>query len=400
MLALLGARVLDGLGGAPHEGMTVLVDDGRVAGLLRGRPPADCEVVDLAGATVLPGLIDVHVHMSAPGPVTAESSAALVGVAARFLDRGYTTVRDLGSYGDSLFDLRTSIDRRLTSGPELILCGQVLSAPGPGADSFLGMYRQCSGPDDVRRAVREQVAKGADVIKVMVTGALTVEGEDVGPAQLGAIELSALVDEAARVGLPVAAHAEGADGIALAVAAGVDSIEHGEMAYAIPHVLDQMADRGIVLVPTLCVFGAVATQFGDRFSPQLRERALRLGEAAWLTVAAAHAAGVRIAAGADAPPHGDNARELALLVDAGLPARDAVMAATSIAAQVCRRFADVGSIEVGKRADLVVVDGDPLADIGVLADPSRLRLVLKDGRIVRAAPGPDDAGLDAVGRLT
>ena len=93
-------------------------------------------------------------------------------------------------------------------------------------------------------------------------------------------------------------------------------------------------------------------------------------------------------------------RELALLVDAGLPARDAVMAATSIAAQVCRRFADVGSIEVGKRADLVVVDGDPLADIGVLADPSRLRLVLKDGRIVRAAPGPDDAGLDAVGRLT
>jgi len=389
VLALTGARLLDGSGAEPVDDVTVLVDGGRIVGLggpgrrpSTGAPGSGAEVIDVAGATVMPGLIDVHVHISSPGPLTETGWHDLTGVAARFIARGITTVRDLGSYGSSLFELRSAITGGEVRGPRLVLSGQVISARTPGATSFPGMYRQCSGPEQLRAAVREQVAGGADVVKVMVTGALTVAGEDVGPCQLTTDELSAVVDEARRCGVPVAAHAEGADGIRAAVRAGVDTIEHGELAHTVPDVLAEMAERGIVLVPTLCVFDAVAHDFGDRFPTWVQQRALRLGEAARLTVAAAHAAGVTIAAGADAPPHGHNARELALLHDAGLPAREVVMAATSVAARVCRLDGEVGTVEVGARADLLVVAGDPLTDPSVLADPARIRHVLTGGEAV------------------
>ncbi len=387
MLALLNARLLDGTGGSPRDGVTLLVDGGRIVGLGQGEAPPGAEVVDVAGATVMPGLIDVHVHISPPSPVTEAERLALVEVASTFLARGFTTVRDLGSYGSTLFDLRSAIARGELAGPRLVLSGQVISAVCPGAESFAGMSRECAGAEEWRLAVREQVAAGADGVKVMVTGALTVPGEDINPSQVSVGELSAVVDEARLLGVPVAAHAEGADGVRVAVAAGVDSIEHGEMAHTIPDALEQMAERGIVLVPTLCVFDAVESAFGERFPPWVRERAKRLGEAARLTVSAARAAGVTIAAGADAPPHGLNARELILLVDAGLSAREAIMAATSVAAEVCRIADEVGTLAVGKHADLIVVEGDPLEDIAVLSDPRRLRHVLKGGDLVHPAGG-------------
>ncbi len=379
MLALTNARLLDGTGSEPVDGMTVLVDGGRIVALEGGPDGHGADVLDVGGATVMPGLIDVHVHISSPEPRTEAGWSDLTGVAAAFLAGGITTVRDLGSYGSSLFELRSAIARGEVPGPRLVLSGQVISARTPGAELFPGMYRECSGPDELRLAVREQVARGADVVKVMVTGALTVAGEDVDPSQLTADELAAVVDEARRCGVPVAAHAEGADGVRAAVAAGVDSIEHGELAHTMPEVLAEMAGRGIVLVPTMCVFGAVAHDFGDRFLPWVQDRATRLGQAARLTVAAAHAAGVSIAAGADAPPHGHNARELALLHSAGLPAMQAVLAATSVAARVCRLTDEVGTVEVGKRADLLVVDGDPLTDLSILTDPARIRHVFTGG---------------------
>lgn len=242
------------------------------------------------------------------------------------------------------------------------------------------MYREAVGEDEMHRAVREQVAEGADVIKVMVTGALTVPFEDVDPPQISERELQAVVDEAHALGRPVATHAEGKEGIRRSIEAGVDTLEHGEQACLVPDVLGEMAARGIVLVPTLTVFDHVATS--DAFPRWMRERGKRLGECARLTIEAALREGVAIAMGADAPPHGANARELVALADAGLSPSGAIAAATSVAARALRIDAEAGTLEPGKTADLLVVDGDPAVDVRVLADPSRIWLVLQRGRPV------------------
>jgi imidazolonepropionase-like amidohydrolase len=246
------------------------------------------------------------------------------------------------------------------------------------------MYREADGPDEMRKAVREQIRQGADLIKLMSTGALTVVEEDVRPTQMTGQEIDAIVDEAHRLGFKVASHAEGSDGIRLSVEAGVDTLEHGEMGFEVPDVLAAMAERGIVLVPTLCVFDAVARPDGP-FRPWMRERAERLRDASRKTMEAALAAGVEMAMGADAGPHGENARELVLMVEAGLSASDGIVAATSTAARVCGLEDEIGTVEVGKRADLLVVDGDPLGDVGIIADRSRIWLVFKDGEPVAGA---------------
>ncbi len=208
-----------------------------------------------------------------------------------------------------------------------------------------------------------------------------------------------LVEEAHRSGFKVASHAEGADGIRQSVAAGVDTVEHGDMGYLVPDALAAMAERGIVLVPTLSVFDAVADPDGG-FAEWMRERAKRLGEAARETVTAAHSAGVGIAMGADAGPHGANARELVKLADAGLTNAEALAAGTTVAATACGLGEAIGAITPGHAADVLVVDGDPLADISILCDAARRWLVLHDGAPVagtavgqvRGALEPRDAG--------
>lgn len=296
------------------------------------------------------------------------------------LQGGITTVRDLGSYGRSLFRLREAIQLGLCRGPRLVLCGQIVAATSPGARAFPGMYCEADGPDGMRRAVREQIRQGVDFVKVMSTGALTVADEDVNPAQLTAEELEAVVDESHRMGFTVASHAEGLAGIRLSVEAGVDTLEHGEMAFEDSAVLAEMAQRGIIFVPTLCVFDLVAD--GDAFPDWMRERARFLRESAEKTVAAARSEGVAIAMGADAGPHGENARELVRMVEAGLTPMEGIVAATSTAALACRLEAEVGTIEPGKAADLLVLDGDPLEDVRLFLDPARRWLVLQAGEPV------------------
>jgi imidazolonepropionase-like amidohydrolase len=205
-----------------------------------------------------------------------------------------------------------------------------------------------------------------------------VEREDPEPAQLGREELDAVVDEARRLGLRVAAHAEGLEGTELAIEAGVDTIEHGLSLHRRPDLLDRMATEGIVLVPTLSTFHDLAERFADRFAPRLVDQAKRQLEEANRTLLAAHAAGVPLAMGYDSGPPGASAVELVRMADAGLPARDAIAAATSGSARALG-LDDRGRLEPGKRADLLVVDGDPLAEPGVLADRSRIRLVVHDG---------------------
>jgi imidazolonepropionase-like amidohydrolase len=374
MIALANARLVDGTGGPALDGMTVVIDGGRITAIGDAPPAAEMATVDLGGRTLMPGLIDAHVHMSSLdrslGPEL--HPFGLVQAAQHMFDGGITTVRDVGSYGRSLFDLRAAIERGLVPGPGLVLCGQIVAASSPGGRAFPGMYREADGPDEMRKAVREQIRQGADFIKIMSTGALTVAEEDVRPTQITRQEIDAIVEETHRLGFRIASHAEGA---------GVDSIEHGEMGFEVPDVLAAMAERGIILVPTLCVFDAVARPDGP-FPPWMRERAERLRDASRKTMAAAIGAGVELAMGADAGPHGENARELVLMVEAGMSASDGIVAATSTAARACGLQDEIGTVEVGKRADLLVVDGDPLADVKIVADRSRIWLVLKDGERV------------------
>jgi imidazolonepropionase-like amidohydrolase len=377
-LAAVGARVVDGTGSPPRESVTVVLRNGLITSVGESDPPADCHVIDLAGKTLLPGLIDAHAHLTSLGKLPDELRAyGLVKAMSDLLEAGITTVRDLGAYGDSVWRLRDAALRGLCKAPRLVLCGQVISATCAGAKTFPGMYREANGVDEIRAAVREQASAGADVIKVMSTGALTVAGEDIGPPQLRSDEMVPLVEEAHRLGLPVASHAEGADGIRLSVEAGADTIEHGEEGYLVPEALAAMAESGAIFVPTLSVFDHVAES--DAYPRWMRERARRLGESARLTVQAARKEGVAIAMGADAPPQGANAQELVRLADAGLTGIEALTAATGISARACRVDGLVGTVEPGKKADLIVVDGDPVSDLAILSDPQCMWLVLQDG---------------------
>jgi imidazolonepropionase-like amidohydrolase len=231
----------------------------------------------------------------------------------------------------------------------------------------------------MRKAVREQIRRGADFIKVMATGARSVVDEDPEPAQLTQPELYAVVDEAHRMGLRVAAHAEGLGGARLAVDEGVDTIEHGLSLHREPQLLDRMAERGIVLVPTLTTFHDLAERFSTAFAPKLVEQAKRQLEDAYRTLAAAARAGVPLAMGHDSGPPGDDAVELVRMVEGGLSPLDAITAGTTGSARALG-LDDAGAVTPGKRADLLVVDGNPLDGIGILRDRAQIWLVIKDGR--------------------
>jgi imidazolonepropionase-like amidohydrolase len=376
MIGLTGARLVDGTGNAPRENVTITIEGDRIRDVCDGTAGTS-GLVDVSGRTVVPGLVEAHVHMSGV-PVPKGLEAYGVEKAARdFIASGITTVRDLGAYGRWLFDLRDAIELGLCIGPRLILCGQIVAASSAGALTFGTMYRAADGPVEMRKAAREQRAQGADFIKVMATGALNVAHENIDPAQTTREELEAVVDEAQRLRIPVAAHAEGVGGIRMSVEVGVNTLEHGEEAWKAPEILAAMAEKQIILVPTLSLFPYVATL--ERLPRRLRERAKRLGEDAQRTVQAAKTAGVLIAMGADIPPHGANAREVVLLCDAGLSPMEGIVSATSIGARACGISETVGTVTPGMTADLLVLDGDPLKDVEIFTRPERLWLVIKDG---------------------
>ncbi len=398
-VTLWDARLVDGRGGAPVERATLTIDDGRIAaiGSASGDPPPDA--VDLAGRTLMPGLIDAHAHVSSDterspgfGPPPALHGDdprppelgyfVLARTATALLGAGITTVRDVGSYGGEAIVLRRAIELGLVEGPRILSCGRILSATAPGARIFGTMYREADGPWEMRKAVREQIRDGADYIKIMATGARSVIREDPEPAQMTAEEVRAVVDEAHRMGFRVAAHAEGLGGARIAVEEGVDTIEHGLSLHRAPELLALMAERAIVLVPTLSTFADLAERFAGDFAPTLVEQAKRQAEDAHKTLDAAHAAGVALAMGYDSGPPGASATELVRMAAAGLGAAAAITAATRGSAQALGLADDLGTVEAGKTADLLVVDGDPLGDPSVLLDRSRIWLVVQAGRAV------------------
>ena len=405
---LWNARVIDGRGGPPIERAAISIVDGRIATVdpkASGVVPVDA--VDLAGLTVLPGLIDAHAHVSSdtersPGFELPELKHGadprpadlryfvLANMARAFLRAGITTVRDVGSYDNEAIVLRRAIELGLVDGPRLLSCGRILTATSPGARIFGTMYREADGPWEMRKAVREQIRDGADFVKIMATGARSVEREDPEPAQMTLEEVVAVVEEAHRLGYRVAAHAEGLAGARNAIEAGCDTVEHGLSLHREPALLGHRAERSIVLVPTLSTFHDLAERFAADFAPRLVEQAKRQAEEAARTVEAAATAGVILAMGYDSGPPGASANELVRMADAGLGVAAAIRAAT--AGSACALgLTDVGTIEPSRVADLLVIDGDPLADPSVLLEPDRVRLVVQAGRVVAGTrPEPAD----------
>jgi imidazolonepropionase-like amidohydrolase len=414
---MTGGSVFDGTGLPPRRDASVFVGEGRIAGLVSGAetPPEGATVIELDGRTLLPGLIDAHAHVKADFPVPDPGAEPLLGgatphfVAAdlrEMLRRGITTVRDVGSYGELVFAARQSMRYGAFRGPRLLTCGQIISATAPGGRFFPGMYREADGPDEIRKAVREQLRRGADFIKVMTTGARSVELEDPDPAQLTRQEIAVLVSEAHRQGHRTAAHCEGLDGTELAITEGIDTIEHGMYLHQRPDLLERMAANDQTLVPTLsCFYGvagreraigldgpdlAPATEHPAPYmprknhgtpcwSPLLVELANHNLMQADLTLRAAKAAGVRIAAGHDWHPSWDHALEIRRMIAHGLSPSEALSAATQHGAQALGIDTLLGTIEVGKLADLVVIDGDPLADPALLSDRDKIWLVVQAG---------------------
>jgi imidazolonepropionase-like amidohydrolase len=274
--------------------------------------------------------------------------------------------------------MRAAVELGLVDGPRIVSCGRIVSATSPGGRMFGTMYSEADGPWNLRQAVRAELRRGADFIKVMATGARSVEREDPEPAQLTREELAALVDEAHRLGLRVAAHAEGLAGARLAIEEGVDTIEHGLSLHRDPALLEHMAESGQVLVPTLSTFHDLAERFADQWVPRLVEQARRQLDEAYLTLAAAHATGVTLAMGFDSGPPGSEPWELVRMAEGGLGPLAALRAATAGGGAALER-SDVGRLTPGAAADLILLDGDPLADPRVLVRPGRMHLVLRNG---------------------
>jgi imidazolonepropionase-like amidohydrolase len=388
---LTNARLVDATGAAPRDAAAVLLEGGRIArvGAASDAAPEGATVVDLAGRTLLPGLIDAHVHVTSfdlPVPLKGEERIApevkhhfIAAALSAMLRMGITTLRDVGAFGDDLLHARRAIQLGALSGPRVLACGRILSATSPGGAHFADMYREADGPDELRKATREQIRRGADFVKLMTTGARSVALEDPGPAQVTRAEVATVVEEAHRLGFRVAAHCEGLDGTRLAIEEGVDTIEHGLELHRAPELLEALAESSRILVPTLSCFFDLSETHACLWAPALVEQAKRQREEAHRTVAAARAAGVRMAMGFDSMPHGQSALELVRMHEAGLTSMEAIVAATAVAADACALGDDVGTVQPGKLADLMVVDGDPLADPRVLLDPARIWLVLQAG---------------------
>jgi imidazolonepropionase-like amidohydrolase len=397
-MLLTNARVIDGTGRAPVERASVRIDGGRIVDIVAGDGPSSDGGIDLDGRTLMPGLIDAHAHLSSDisrspgfGPPPALKGElprprelgyfVLAKTARALLAAGVTTVRDVGSYDDEAIVLREAVRLGIVEGPRVLSCGRIISATAPGGAIFTTMYREADGPDDMRKAVREQLRRGADFVKLMATGARSVLAEDPEPAQMTAAEMAAIVDEAHRLGVRVAAHVEGLAGGRLAVEEGVDTIEHGLSLHREPALLDAMARQGIVLVPTLSTFHDLAERFTDAFAPALVEQAKRQLEEAYSTLVAARTAGVTLAMGHDSGPPGENAIELVRMVEGGLSPVEGIAAATHGSARALG-LPDVGTVTAGAVADLLVLDGDPVADIRVLCGPERISIVIQAGEVV------------------
>jgi imidazolonepropionase-like amidohydrolase len=399
-------RVIDGVSDAARRNRTVVVENGRITAIEPGfrAPGAGDRVIDLKNGTLLPGLFDMHVHLTSEYGKTSEidnyklneGDVAIDGVvyADRTLLAGFTTVRDLGDQYRASISLRNAINAGKVPGPRIIAAGKSIATTGGHADPTNGWARKfpanpgagdgvINSVEDARQAVRQRYKEGSDTIKITATGGVLSIAKNGANPQFTEEEVRAVVQTARDYGFKVAAHAHGAEGIKRAVRGGVDTIEHGT--FMDDEGMKLMRERGTFYVPTLSAGRWVFDQAQDPdfFPPIVRPKALSVGPQIQNTFAKAYRSGVRILFGTDTgvSKHGENAKEFRLLVDGGMPPMEAIKVATSLPAKFLDLDDRTGSIVVGKLGELVGVPGDPLEDISVM---ERVVFVMKDNTVYKA----------------
>jgi imidazolonepropionase-like amidohydrolase len=374
----------------------VRVEDDRIVEVASSEPAGarSAQRIDAPAATLLPGLIDCHVHFAMSGGPDwlselkepyATSCWRAANHARSTLKAGFTTVRTLGGRAGADPALRDAQAEGIVEGPRIVATNLPVCMTG-GHASWIG--READGADEVRKAVREQLKAGADCIKFIATGGVMTPGVAPGSQQLTFEELSAGIEEAHKAGRTTAAHAHGADGMKAAVLAGIDSIEHGS--FMTDEIIGLMKERGTFYSATLCsaqgFLDAPEGLVADWAQAKAKVVRVALDDA----FRRAYAAGVKLVLGTDAGTpfnrHGDNARELALMVKLGVTPLDALRAGTRNGAELLGKLDSLGTIEPGKTADLVLVDGDVVADIARLCAP--IRMVIQSGRIVHESSIP------------
>jgi imidazolonepropionase-like amidohydrolase len=408
-------HLVDVIGGKVLGATTVIVEGKRVREVVAGTSaaaPAGATEIDLSTQTCLPGLIDSHTHLSDQfGPTkytdefhwnTADYVVRSTVYARRTLLAGFTTVRNLGDSANEVAALRNAINAGVVVGPRIYTAGRPIGSTGGHADPTDGYRDDLAGdkgpgdgiinsPEDAIKAVRVHYKKGDDVIKIMPSGGVLDQSSSGDNAQMTLDEIKAVVSTAHDYGFTVAAHAHGAEAIRRAVIGGVDSIEHGT--YMDETDMKLMKEHGTWYVPTIIAGDFVAHKalIPGYYPPQVAAKAAAIGPLILGTAGRAYKAGVKIAFGTDAGvyPHGDNAHEFELMVQAGMPPMFALQAATTHAAELLKHDKDIGSVTAGKFADLVAVPGNPVDDISQM---KKVSFVMKEGVVYKR----DGKTIDAI----
>ncbi|MDX2049512.1 MAG: amidohydrolase family protein [Chitinophagaceae bacterium] len=396
--------LIDGVSNTALPNMTIVTQGGKITDVQKGflQPGKDDKLIDLKNKTVMPGLIDMHVHVEGetkrgnygdrfimnPADVAFDA----LRIAQTTLMAGFTSVRDLGGSGVNIA-LRNAINKGTVWGTRIFTCGKGIGTTGGHADPTNG-YRKdlmgdpgpnegvINGMDDARKAVRQRYKDGADVIKITATGGVLSLAKDGSGPQFTEEEIKAIVETARDYGLKVAAHAHGAEGMKRAIRAGVHSIEHGS--FIDDEAIELMKQHGTYLVPTLTAGRSVtdSAKIPGYYTAMVTAKALEVGNRIQGSYAKAFKAGVKIAFGTDAAvfQHGKNYLEFQYMTEGGMPPMETIKAATIVAADLLGQKERLGSVEKGKAADIIAVSGDPLKDIKVMKD---VVFVMKDGVIYK-----------------
>ena len=398
-------KLIDGASNQAFKQMTIVIEGNLIAEVVKGyrEPKADDFYIDLRQHTVLPGSMDMHVHLDSEYGKnsymekftlnSADRAIRAVINAEKTILAGFTTVRNPGDTDNVTISLRNAIDSGLVVGPRIFSAGKSLATTGGHADPTNGVRDDIfpdptpadgviNGRDDAFKAVRARYKSGADLIKITATGGVLSVAKSGQNPQFTEAEIAAVVEAAKDYDFTVAAHAHGAEGIKRAVRAGVDSIEHGSLMDQ--EGIDLMREYGTYYVPTIMAGFWVAEKAEDPdFFPEIvRPKALAIGPVMQETFGKAYRAGVKIAFGTDSgvSAHGDNAQEFIYMVEAGMPEMEAIQSATREASKLLRINTTLGTIEQGKLADLIAVEGNPLEDISLLKN---IAFVMKDGTVYK-----------------